>query len=138
VAYYLTAVLAEVYKEFAEKGMVRMHEEFQALLFIFRESDSQKRKMDTFALMVQILTDVPKWKIPAAPTLVPDPQWLERMVSQSDGFFREVLALPQPSKMLPASITGLKQKKVKEESKEDKLQKKLDMINQLTMGFYKM
>jgi hypothetical protein len=138
VAYYLLSVLAEVYKEFAEKGMVRMHEEFQALINIFRESDTQKRKMDTYGVMVQILTDVPKWKVPAAPSLVLDPIGLERIVSQSHAFFREVLALPMPSKVLPQSVTGLKQKKVKEPTKEDKLQKKLDMIDQVAMGFYKM
>ena len=141
VGYYIITVLAEVYKEFAEKGMVRMHEEFQALLDIYRSPDpknTQKRKMDTIGIMVQILTDVPKWKVPAAPTLVPDPTKLDRAVSQSEAFYREVLTRPLPAKMLPATVTGLKQKKVKESSKEDQLQKKLDMIDQAAMSFYKM
>ena len=94
--------------------------------------------MDTIGIMVQILTDVPKWKVPAAPTLVPDPTKLDRAVSQSEAFYREVLTLPLPAKMLPATVTGLKQKKVKESSKEDQLQKKLDMIDQAAMSFYKM
>jgi hypothetical protein len=138
VGYYLVSVLAEVYKEFAEKGMVRMHEEFQALLDIYRSPDSaQKRKMDTLVLMVLLLTEVPRWKVPAAPSLVPDAMKLERMVTQSEVFFREVLALPLPAKPLPATVTGLKQKKVKEASKEEKLQKKLDLIDQAAMSFYK-
>lgn len=141
VGYYIIAILAEVYKEFAEKGMVRMHEEFQALLDLYRSWDprnTQKRKMDTLVLMVQILTDVPKWKVPAAPSLVSDPTKLERMVSQAETFFREVLTLPLPNKLLPPTVTGLKQKKVKEPSKEDKLKKQLEMIDQAAMSFYKL
>jgi hypothetical protein len=141
VGYYMIAILAEVYKEFAEKGMVRMHEEFQALLDLYRAHDprnTQKRKMDTIGLMIQILTDVPKWKVPAAPSLVADPMKLERMTSQAETFFREVLALPLPAKLLPATVTGLKQKKAKEPSKEDKLQMQLDLIDQAAMNFYKL
>ena len=141
VGYYIIAVLAEVYKEFAEKGMVRMHEEFQALLDIYRAADprnSQKRKVDTIALMIQLLTDVPKWKVPAAPTLVSDPKAMERMVSQAETFFREVLTLPLPSRLLPATVTGLRQKKAKEPTKEDKLKQQLDLIDQAVMSFYKL
>ena len=139
VGYYLIAVLAEVYKEYAEKGMVRMNEEFQALLDLYRAPDaSQKRKTDTMSVMIQILTDVPKWKVPAAPSLVQDQKVLERAVGQAEAFFREVLALPLPSKLLPPRVTGLKQKKAKEPSKEEQLQQRLELINQATMSFYKM
>lgn len=141
VGYYLISVLAEVYKEFAEKGMVRMHEEFQALLDIYRSTDfkiSQRKKLDTMVLMIQILTDVPKWKVPAAPSLVPDQTKLARAVSQAEAFFREVLALPMPRRMLPHTVTGLKPKKVKEPTKEEKLQQKLSMIDEVAMQFYKL
>jgi hypothetical protein len=141
VGYYIIAVLAEVYKEFAQKGMVRMHEEFQALLDIFRSTDfriSQKKKIDTIGIMVQLLTDVPKWKVPAAPSLVPDPTQLQRAVTQSEAFFREVLMMPLPKKLLPPTVTGLKQKKAKEPSKQEKLEQKLAMIDEVAMGFYKM
>ena len=139
VGYYMINICSEVYKEFAEKGMVRMHEEFQALLDIYRASDTgQKRKMDTIVLMVQILTDVPRMKVPAAPTLVSDPGSMVRIVSQSESFFREVLAMPLPPKLLPPTVTGLKQKKAKEPTKEEALQKKLDAIDQATMQFYKL
>ena len=141
VGYYLIAILAEVYKEYAEKGMVRMHEEFQALLDGYRSADprnTQKRKMDTLCIMIQILTDVPKWKVPAAPSLVLDVKKLDRMVAQAETFFREVLTLPLPAKMLPATVTGLKKKKTKEPSKEDELQQKLDRIDQAAMNFYQL
>ncbi len=141
VGFYIIAILAEVYKEFAEKGMVRMHEEFQALLDIFRSTDfriTQRKKLDTIALMIQILTDVPKWRVPAAPSLVQDHHSLQRAVAQSDTFFKEVLALPLPRKMLPATVSGLKQKKVKELTKEEKLQKQLEMMDEAVMNFYKL
>lgn len=138
MGYYIINICSEVYKEFAEKGMVRMHEEFQTLLDIYRASDTgQKRKMDTIILMIQILTDVPRMKVPAAPTLVSDPGSMARIVAQSEGFFREILTFPLPPKLLPNTVTGLKQKKVKEPSKEDALQKKLDAIDQAALNYYK-
>jgi hypothetical protein len=140
VGFYMINILAEVYKEFAEKGMIRMHEEFQALLDIYRSTDfriTQKRKMDTIGIMVQILTDVPRWKVPAAPTLVSDSVSLQRAVTQSEAFFKEVLMLPIPPKPLPATVTGLKKKKVKELSKEDKIQQQLSLADQMLMNFYK-
>jgi hypothetical protein len=141
VGYYIIAILAEVYKEFAEKAMIRMHEEFQALLDIYRSTDfriTQRKKLDTIALMVQILTDVPKWKVPAAPSLVPDQTKLQRAVSQSEPFFREVLLLPIPKKLLPPTVTGLKQKKAKEPSKQDLLEQKLAMIDEVANKYLKL
>lgn len=120
--------------------MVRMHEEFQAFLDMYRSSDAkntQRKKLDTIGIMVQLLTEVPKWKVPAAPSLVTDPTHLQRMVSQAERFFLEVLALPVPRKMLPATLTGIKQKKVKEPTKEDRLQQQLALVDQAAMSFYK-
>lgn len=141
VGYYLINILAECYKEMSEKGMMRMHQEFQALLDIYRSQDSMnthKRRMDTIAIMVQLLTDVPKWKVPASPSLVQDPTVLQRAVAQAPNFFREVLRFPIPAKLLPARVVGLKKKKAKEPSKEERLQAQLDMIDQAAMSFYKM
>lgn len=141
VGFYIIAVLAEVYKEYAEKGMIRMHEEFQALLDIYRSTDfriTQRKKLDTIAVMIQLLTDVPKWKIPAAPSLVSDHITLQRAVSQSESFFKEVMMLPLPKKLLPPTVTGLKQKKPKEQTKQDILQEKLAMIDQLTNSYLKL
>lgn len=140
VGFYIIAVLAEVYKEFAEKGMIRMHEEFQALLDIYRSADfkiTQRKKLDTIGIMIQILTDVPKWKVPAAPSLVPDPTKLQRCVSQSESFFKEVMMLPIPKKLLPSNVTGLKQKKTKGPSKQDELEHRLAMIDEVTRNFLK-
>lgn len=141
VGYYIIAILAEVYKEYAEKGMVRMHEEFQTLLDIYRSTDfriTPRKKLDTIAVMIQILTDVPKWKVPAAPSLVPDQTKLQRAVAQSEAFFREVLMLPLPKKLMPATVTGLKQKKAKALTKQEKLEQRLAAIDEVAIEFYKM
>jgi hypothetical protein len=118
-----------------------MHEEFQALLEIYRSIDfkiTQRRKLDTLALMIHILTDVPKWKVPAAPSLVLDQTKLQRAVSQAESFYREVLMLPLPKKLLPPTVTGLKQKKAKDPSKQEILEQRLAAINEMTMNFYKL
>jgi hypothetical protein len=39
--------------------------------------------------------------------------------------------------MLPATLTGIKQKKVKEPTKEDRLQQQLALVDQAAMSFYK-
>jgi hypothetical protein len=120
--------------------MVRLNQEFQTLLDLYRSTDSkntQRRKQDILALMIQILVDMPRMKIPAAPTLVQDPAGLERMVQQSAHFYREVLFHPLPNKLLPQTVTSLKKKKQKELSKEDKLQHHLNMVDQMAMSFYK-
>jgi hypothetical protein len=140
VGYYIIAILAEVYKEFAEKGMLRMHEEFQALLDIYRSTDfriTQRKKMDTIAIMIQLLTDVPKWKVPAAPSLVSDQIKLHRAVLQAETFFKEVLTQPLPKKLMPATVVGIRQKKVKEVSKQEQLEQKLAMIDEVSLNFYK-
>ena len=73
--YFLCSVLAEAYKEFAAKGQIRMHEEFQTLLDLYRAIDrsaTAKRKHDCLILMIQILTEVPRWKVPGAPSVIRD------------------------------------------------------------------
>ena len=138
--YYLIAVLAELYKEFSQKGMVRLHQEFQTLLDLYRSTDgraTQRRKQDIIALMIQILVDMPRMRVPAAPALVQDPAVLQRMVQQAQTFYKEVLFHPMPTKLLPQTVTGLKKKKTKDPTKGDKLQQQLEMMDQMAMSFYK-
>ena len=141
MGYYLIAVLAELYKEFSQKGMVRLHQEFQTLLDLYRSTDgraTQRRKNDIIAIMIQILVDMPRMKVPAAPSLVQDQATLERMVQQAPIFYQEVLFHPMPIKLLPQTVTGLKKKKVKDVTKEDKLQQQLAMMDNMAMSFYKL
>jgi len=142
VAYFVCATAAEAYKEFAAKGLVRMHEEVQALLDLYRAQDkhlSAARRQDILILLIQILTEVPRWKVPAAPTLVRDPIVLGRAVAQADLFYREILALPMPSKPLPSVLRGaIHKKKLIVPTSEDKLQHQLNTLDDAILSFYKL
>jgi hypothetical protein len=137
--YFLCAVLAEAYKELVEKGQVRMHEEFQTLLDIYRSSEKSvnaKRKQDALILMIQILTEVPRWKVPAAPTLVKDTVVLGRAVDQAPIFYTEILRLPLPDKPLPNKVGSIAPKKIKDTTKLDRITGHLDEADKAIMDFF--
>jgi len=99
IGFFIINLLTELYKELAAKQAVRMHDEFKAILNLYclpNKIISQKRRQDLMCLAIQIVCEVPRWKIPAAPSLVKDPLALERAVSHSESFFREVLAYDPP------------------------------------------
>jgi len=139
MGYYLVTILVQIYKEYAEKGMIRMHEEFQGIIDMYRDhTTSQKHKGDIIAMMIQLLTEVPKWKVPAAPSLVQDSATLQKIVQSAGQFFDEILRLP-PVKPLPAKVTGLKgNNKKKDKSKQTELEERLAAIDAATMNFLKM
>jgi len=139
VSYFICAILAEAYKEFAAKGIIRMHEEFQTLLDLYRSVDKHlgaARRQDILVLMIQILTEVVRWKVPAAPTLVKDPIVLGRAVGQAEVFYKEILALPLPAKPLPSRVGAIGKKKVLVTSKEDHLNHHLQSVDDAIMNFY--
>lgn len=108
VGFFLAQLFVEAYKEFAARQLLRMNEEYQVLNELFRGADSRisaKGRRDLLGLMIQILCEVPKWKVPAAPTLIKDPMALSRTIQQSTTFFREVLAHPRI--MLPPKSKSL-------------------------------
>ena len=138
VGFYIVNVLIQLYKEMAETAQVRLHQEYQALIDLYRDHDtSQKHRNDLIGIMVQLLTEVPKWKVPACPSLVKDPATLQRIVESSGQFFDEILRLP-PVKPLPAKVTGLHTKKTKDKSKQTELEERLAAIDAATMNFLKM
>ena len=139
VSYFICSVLAEAYKEFAAKGIIRMHEEFQTLLDIYRSTDKHigaARRQDALVLMIHILTDVVRWKVPAAPSLVKDPIVLGRAVGQYAVFYNEILALPLPNKPLPSRVGAIGKKKVLVTTKEDLLNHQLNDLDAAIMSFY--
>lgn len=98
IGYYVIHLFAEAYKDYAGRNMIRMNEEFQTLLDLYKGSEPRiggKGRKEVLALMVQILCEVPRWKVPAAPSLIKDPVSLSRAITQSGSFFREVLAEPK-------------------------------------------
>lgn len=130
IGYYLLGVLAEVYKELAAKQLIRMHEEFQTLIDIWRSHEislTQKQRREILGIMILIVAEVPRWKVPAAPALVKDPVQLSRAVGQGYRFFDEVLVYPPCTGPLKAGTKPRKPKPIltdgakKQQSLEDHL-----------------
>jgi hypothetical protein len=99
VGFYLAALLVEIYKELVPKHNLRMNEEFAALIQLYSQPNkkfSASRRLQLLCLAIQIVCEVPRWKVPAAPALVKDPVALERAITHAEGFFREVLAFDAP------------------------------------------
>ena len=122
--YWIAALVNEIYKEFAAKGLVRMNEEFQELIRLYHGGESRmpaRLRRDCLGLLVLICAEVPRWKVPAASSLVADPVRLSRAVGQGARFFHEVLAHPSlaAGAQLKASMARLRKKKEKTEVKED-------------------
>ena len=135
VSFFFASLLNELYKDFQLKGLVRMNEEFSELLQLQRRPNkqiSQRRRLDCLCICVQILCEVPKWKVPAAPTLVADPVQLERATGHAEHFFSEVLSFAPPSADLSkeAKKTVPKQgRKTAKEKEKDKMDKQLAEYN---------
>ena len=132
VGYYIVVLFAEAYKELMGKKLIRMNEEFQVLLDMYRGSEPRigaKSRKDILALLAQILCEVPKWKVPAAPTLIKDPVTLSRAITQSANFFREVLAEP---KVATSGVSKTSFRLRKESAKaRDKAKKATTMEDQM-------
>ena len=145
IGYYVAAVLAEAYKELARKGQIRMHEEFQELINLWRGKQarlSSKQKYECIALMILVITEVPRWKVPAAQPLIKDPTVMSRAVQQSVRFFQEVLVKPRVNSIMPKDLTGSKKPKKssaaskgvtdeKTSSSEDKMR----LMDEMVMAF---
>ena len=126
--YYFLNIFAEYYKELAKKNQIRMHEEFQTILDIYKLQDiriNNSFKKNLLGLCVKILCEVPRWKIPAANPLIKDPIVLSRAVSQTPKFFTEVLQYPSVNS---TNMNKLLKNKGKAEKKKDV--KKLSMEEQ--------
>lgn len=138
--FYICSVLAEVYKELAEKKQARMHEEYQTLLDLYRSTDGSlaaKHKINCLVLMVQILCEIPRWRVPAAPSLVSDPLVLQRATTSAPQFFKEILVYPMPLKVMPKSVGSLAMKRTKStDTNSDKLNSQLEAMDDLLMKMY--
>lgn len=143
VGFYIVAVLAEAYKDLARRGLIRMHEEFQELLNLWRGKQarlSSRQKQECMAFMILVITEVPRWKIPATYPLIKDPTIMSRAVEQSVRFFQEILVKPKVSSILFKDITGGKGANLaktplvtlgKDNSSEDKMR----LMDEMVMTF---
>ena len=140
IGFYIAAVLAEAYKDLARRGLVRMHEEFQELLNLWRGKQarlSSKQKQECLAFMVLVITEVPRWKIPAAQPLIKDPTVMSRAVQQSVKFFQEILVKPRVNSIMPKDIAGsaAKLKKAIVPGKPDSTEDKMRLMDEMVMAF---
>lgn len=100
VGFYFVNLLVEIYKELSPKVGLRMSEEFQAILNLYsipNKKLTSRRRFELLSLAIQIVCEVPRWKVPAAPALVSDPVALDRATHHAESFFREVLIYDPPS-----------------------------------------
>jgi hypothetical protein len=137
IGYYIAAVLAEAYKDLARRNLVRMHEEFQSLIDLWRGKQarlSSKQKQECLALMILVISEVPRWKIPAAQPLVKDAIIMSRAVEQSVRFFQEVVAKPPVVSVVPKDIVG-GQKKVKLVGKPTIIEDQMRLMDEMVMAF---
>lgn len=137
IGYYIAAVLAEAYKDLARRNLVRMHEEFQSLIDLWRGKQarlSSKQKQECLALMILVISEVPRWKVPAAQPLVKDAVIMSRAVEQSVRFFQEVVAKPPVASVVPKDIVG-GQKKVKLVGKPTNVEDQMRLMDEMVMAF---
>lgn len=99
VGFFLAAVAAETVKDLESRNLLNMRQELGAMLRMYIVPDKKltsKRRLDLLCLVFQLLTEAPRWKTPAAPTLIKDTIGLQRAIIGTDHFFREVLAYDGP------------------------------------------
>lgn len=105
-----------------------MNEEFGELCRLWRGGEirmATNLRRDCLGLMALICCEVPRWKVPAAPSLVADPIRLSRAVGQSGAFFNEVLANPMrleneiKPKMMKNARAATKTKAMTEKEKKE-------------------
>jgi len=138
LGYYLAAVFAEAYKDLARRGLVRMHEEFQSLIDMWRGKQARltsRQKQECLALMILVISEVPRWKVPAAQPLVKDPVLMSRAVEQSVRFFQEVVEKPRVASIVPKDITGTVKKKIKVQGKASSTEDQMRLMDEMVMAF---
>jgi hypothetical protein len=139
IGYYIAAILAEAYKDLAKRGIIRMHEEFQSLIDLWRGKQARlslRQKQECLAIMILVISEVPRWKVPAAQPLVKDPTIMSRAVQQSVRFFQEILAKPHVPAIVPKDITGSsKKKKVVLTGKPTSTEDQMRLMDEMVMAF---
>jgi hypothetical protein len=142
VGFFILALYAETYKEFASKGLARMHEEFQTLMDLWRGAKDIQgaAKKQILTVLTQILCEVPRWKVPAAQPLIKDPTVMSRAVQQSVRFFQEILVKPRVNSIMPKDVTGGASTKKSKAllvtgAKTDSSEDKMRLMDEMVMAF---
>jgi hypothetical protein len=132
---FICRCIIEAYKDLASQHKIRMHEEFQMLSQMYSRNGnyfSARQRTDILILMIQIICDVPRWKIPAAIPLTKDETALKIVIAQTPIFFKEVLIKPAVEEKI---WKYAKKHIIKPETKKEKSQE--DQIDEIYKAFYK-
>lgn len=139
VGYFIAAILAEAYKDLARRNLIRMHEEFQSLIDLWRGKQfrlSSRQRQECLGLMILVISEVPRWKVPAAQPLIKDPLIMRRAVAQSIRFFQEILVKPQVPGIVPKDLVGAKKVKIKLTSgKVSSMEDQMRLMDEMVMAF---
>ena len=138
IGYYVAAILAEAYKDLARRGIIRMHEEYQALLNLWKGKQkrlSSRQRQECLAIMITVISEVPRWKVPGAQPLIKDPIVMTRAVQQSVRFFQEVIVKPPVTGILPRDITGTVKKKKKAGEKGNNMEDQMRLMDEMVMAY---
>jgi hypothetical protein len=85
--------------------------------------------------MIQIISEVPRWKIPAAQPLIKDPILMSRAVQQSVRFFQEVVQKPSVVSVVPKDIVGVYKKPPKASDKPTTTEDQMRLMDEMVMAF---
>jgi len=132
---FLARCVIEAYKDLAAQQKIRMHEEFQMIARMYMRDGnyfSARQRTDLLVLMIQIICEVPRWKVPAAVPLAKDETALKIVIAQAPIFFKEVLAKPPVEEKI---WKYAKKRIMKPETKKEKSQE--DQIDEIYKSFYK-
>ena len=102
-SFFVLHLYTEIYRELAAKQLIRMNEEFQALVELFKHTPKGVGggpRRQILGVLTQILCEVPRWRVPAAAPLIKDPVYLSNAVKQVPKFFNEVLAFDSPKRAM--------------------------------------
>jgi hypothetical protein len=138
IGHYIAAILAEGYKDLARRGLIRMHEEFQALIHLWKGKQprlTSRQRQECLAIMILVISEVPRWKVPAAQPLIKDPTIMTRAVQQSVRFFQEVLINVPVTAIVPKDITGSYKKVKKVEGKAGTMEDQMRLMDEMVMAF---
>lgn len=137
IGHFVAAILAEGYKDLARRGLIRMHEEFQSLINLWKGKQprlSSRQRQECLAIMILVISEVPRWKVPAAQPIIKDPIIMSRAVQQSIRFFQEVLINVPVTAIVPRDITGgYKKKKV--DGKANTMEDQMRLMDEMVMAF---
>jgi hypothetical protein len=138
IGHFIAGILAEGYKDLARRGLIRMHEEFQELINLWKGKQarlSSRQRQECLAIMILVIAEVPRWKVPAAQPLIKDPTIMGRAVQQSIRFFQEVLVNVPVNAIVPKDITGGFKRTKKAEGKGNTMEDQMRLMDEMVMAF---